>query len=226
MVGGSSGNKGGLDASVAAVRQFEAEMEAACDELSLVIKGFHAIEKRIEAALLNALSVPDALELRRVSLLLKVDILVALGFLQQQQRPLFDRTNAVRNTYAHNPHKAFSDQDFAELLGSLRAHVPGFRAEQVTTPIDSLKYLFTVTYFYSYFALEQAVAARAGGYVAGLYVAELRKEKASQRMFSEMHEEVEQKLRAFLEENSPEFNTDEMAYEVLHRRKAKGTGSH
>lgn len=208
---------------IAAVRAFESGMETACDELSLVIKGFHAIEKRIEAALLNALPVPEGIELRRVSFLLKVDILASLGFLRPDQRPLFDKTNAVRNTYAHDPNKIFSDVDQFQLLGSLRAHVPGFKDSEAPNPAESLKCLFTVTYLHSYLALERAVKARAGNYVAGLYVAEVRKKTLS-RPLPEVDQEIEKKLREFLGENSPEFNTEEVVYELLNRRKPASSG--
>ncbi|WP_209439633.1 hypothetical protein, partial [Buttiauxella noackiae] len=66
-------------------------------ELSLVIKGHFAIDSIIDEVLHMALDNSNSLELKRISFILKVDILISLGLLNADCKPLFNNINKVRN---------------------------------------------------------------------------------------------------------------------------------
>lgn len=89
------------------------------DALGLILKGHHAVENMLNASLIEALHESDALELSRISFLLKTDLLIALGLISRTQRPLFNRLNNYRNKFAHNPHytieEAYSDETSRQL---------------------------------------------------------------------------------------------------------------
>jgi hypothetical protein len=209
------------DDMIRAVRDFEAEMEAASDHLSLVIKAYYAIEKKVESALLNALPAPDRLELRRISFLLKIDILIALGFLPQPLRPLFDRINSIRNIYAHDPHKVLSEGDFSNLKSVLKAHVPNIQKIEVPNAIGSLKTLFTVTFLHSYMAMERTAKHKAGNYVNSLYIEEVRRDKqvrVDHKTLTDIDAEIEFKLKDYVAKNFPEFDTESFIRDLLPSR--------
>jgi len=92
------------------------------DGLGLILKGHHAIETFLNASLIEALYESDALELSRIAFLLKADLLIALGLIPRQQRPLFNRLNAYRNKFAHDPHHKIDEtysEETSKLLQSL-----------------------------------------------------------------------------------------------------------
>jgi len=203
-------------------------MDGACDQLSLVIKAFHAVEKRIEQALVTSLPVPHRLELRRMSLLLKVDFLGALGFIDPQRRPLFDKINAIRNAYAHDPHKVFGDEDFARVKAAVKAHVPNVDDSVVPDPINTLKALFVFTYACSFNAYKNAMKQKAGNFITSLWLAELERdeeEPSVHKTVAQVDAEIETKLRVYLTEKFPEFDLDEILPDLLdNQRKSRKSG--
>lgn len=80
------------------------------------------MESYLNASLIEALHESDALELSRITFTLKTDLLIALGLLPRQQKPLFERLNSYRNKFAHNPYhqidKSYSNETL-KLLCSL-----------------------------------------------------------------------------------------------------------
>jgi hypothetical protein len=103
---------------------FESESEL----FPVVIKCHHSIEQKLNATLQEALLKADVLDIERVTFLLKVDFLIALGVLQSKERSLFEQLNKVRNLFAHNPHAILSDARFADIRSALggvdRSYVP------------------------------------------------------------------------------------------------------
>ncbi len=97
------------------------------DALGLILKGHHSIENFLNASLIEALYESDALELSRIAFLLKADLLIALGLIPRERRPLFNRLNTYRNKFAHDPHykidEAFSEETSRLLLSLAHALV-------------------------------------------------------------------------------------------------------
>lgn len=90
--------------------------------LGLFLKGHHGVENLLNASLIEALPESDAIELSRITFLLKVDLLIALGLISRIQRPLFNRLNNYRNKFAHNPHFQIDDtysEETSKLIHSL-----------------------------------------------------------------------------------------------------------
>lgn len=92
--------------------------------LGLILKGHHAIETYLNASLIEALDESDALELSRIAFLLKADMLIALGILPKSRRTLFNRLNAYRNKFAHNPHHEIEETYSEETSRLVQSLVP------------------------------------------------------------------------------------------------------
>lgn len=95
------------------LKSFSALLIKETDALGLILKGHHGVESLLNASLIEALDESDALELSRITFLLKADLLIALGLLPKERRPLFNRLNTYRNKFAHDPHYII-DETFSE----------------------------------------------------------------------------------------------------------------
>lgn len=197
-----------------AMQVFESEIENACDELSLVIKAFHRIESRIEEALTIALPAPHRLELRRMSMILKVDILTALGFMNPRLRPLFNKLNAIRNAYAHDPYKTFDQEEFLKLKEFFKTNPPGVDDAAASDPATSLKTLLTMAYFFSYLAAESALKSAATSLMLRLY----HEERKRGRTMAQSNKLVEQELRDFLAKSHSDFDPEPIVEEIMGNR--------
>ena len=89
--------------------------------LDLILKGHHAVECNLNAALVEVLQDSDALELSRLTFLLKVDLCIAMGLIVKRVRPLFNRLNTYRNRFAHNPHTQIEEAYSTETLGIMNS---------------------------------------------------------------------------------------------------------
>lgn len=130
-------------------KDFRALVESETDLLNLVVKLHHSIDKVLDKALSESLPQANAMELRRVSFLLKVDFLSALQVLSLEVRPYFDFCNSIRNTFAHNPYATFQAKDVVKakslLLSFSRPLVPkSFKEEKDN--VEVLKTLFAVCF--------------------------------------------------------------------------------
>ncbi|MXS19265.1 hypothetical protein [Pseudomonas oryzihabitans] len=117
--------------------------------LSLVVKCHYSIDKILDIALKGSLPQADALELNRVSLLLKVDFLTALGGLRPQTRKLFEIVNSTRNRFAHNPYATFSVDDAKKCHSAIIEHSPPLTPQEflkAEDPLYILKILFSVCF--------------------------------------------------------------------------------
>lgn len=159
-------------------KDFKALVEGESDLLNLVVKLHYSIDKVLDKALFEALPQANAMELRRVSFLLKVDFLSALQVLSSDVRQLFDYCNHIRNTFAHNPYATFQDKDVVKakslLLSQPRPVVPkSFKAEKDS--VDVLKTLFSVCFLQVVVSYEQVCMQK----VLNLISSEMAREAAT-----------------------------------------------
>lgn len=122
-------------------------MQGASDHLSLIVRAHHSIEARIQEALEHELPRANALELRRVAFLLKVDFLVAMGIFHPKFRALFEQVNSIRNRFAHDPYAMWDSADGAKVKSSIKAIDPTYPCEGYDG--DSLKVLLHVVFDYA-----------------------------------------------------------------------------
>jgi hypothetical protein len=122
-------------------------MQGASDNLSLVVRAHHSVEARIQEALEHELPRADAIELRRVAFLLKVDFLTALGVYHAKFRPLFEQVNTIRNRFAHNPYATWEPADGAKVKSSIKVIDPVYPCEGYEG--NSLKVLLHVVFDYA-----------------------------------------------------------------------------
>ncbi|MCF5071678.1 hypothetical protein GIW70_26295, partial [Pseudomonas syringae] len=130
-------------------KDFRTLIEGETDLLNLVVKLHFSIDKVLDKALFEALPMANAMELRRVSFLLKFDFLSALNVLNADVRKFFDYCNSIRNTFAHNPYATFQDKDVIKAKSLLLSHprpvVPkAFKGEKGS--VEVLKTLFSVCF--------------------------------------------------------------------------------
>jgi hypothetical protein len=130
-------------------KEFMALVESETDLLNLVVKLHFSIDKVLDRALFEALPMASAIEVKRVSFLLKFDFLSALGILSLDLRKFFEFCNSIRNTFAHNPYANFQDKDVVKAKSLLLSHsskvVPQtFKKEKDS--VEVLKTLFSVCF--------------------------------------------------------------------------------
>lgn len=176
-------------------KDFRALVEGETDLLNLVVKLHYSIDKVLDKALFESLPLANAMELRRVSFLLKVDFLSALQVLNSDARKYFDFCNSIRNTFAHNPYATFQDKDVAKAKNLLLSHprrlVPtSFKEEKDS--VEVLKTLFSVCFLQVVVSYEQVCMQK----VLNLISNEMTHEAATgqRRKFQgelSVHEEME-----------------------------------
>ncbi|WP_017942550.1 MULTISPECIES: hypothetical protein [unclassified Thioalkalivibrio] len=76
-------------------------LSASGDPFKYAVVGFSAIELALEKLISNALPAAHRVELRKLSVGLKVDLAIALGLLTVESKGLLLKLNKIRNFYAH-----------------------------------------------------------------------------------------------------------------------------
>jgi hypothetical protein len=138
--------------------EFSMMIQGASDTLSLVVRAHHSIETRIQETLEHELPRANALELRRVAFLLKVDFLIALEIFHPKFRPLFEQVNTIRNRFAHDPYSTWEPADGAKVKSSIKAIDPTYPCEGYDG--DSLKVLLHVVFDYATRKYNDRIAER------------------------------------------------------------------
>ena len=113
------------------------------EELVTVLKGAQCIETVLNILISEALPRPHILEIRRIPIQLKVDFAIALGFIQQQLRPVFVKINKIRNNFAHNQNAKLVSKEVRELYKSILQYDPGFKS---LVRVDSKEYFTLFRY--------------------------------------------------------------------------------
>lgn len=162
------------------------------DFLSLVVKSHYSIDKMLDLALFECLPQADALELKRVSMLLKVDFLTALGGLNLGTRKLFELANSFRNTFAHDPYATFNKKDEVKVGNALTSHKPPLVQENFKSEVsgmDVLKTLFAVCFLQAWVVFEKNCKRKVSNIVAAQLVREALGKNIKKRPESMMLEE-------------------------------------
>lgn len=139
------------------------------DYLPLVVKCHYYIDKMLDKALSESLPQSSSVEFKRISLLLKVDFLTALGGIRPQTRNLFEMANTVRNKFAHDPYAEFEIKDSRKSKGLLCSHSPplvpeSFKQENIDQ--DILKTLFAVCFIQALTAYKNSCRQKVSNSVA------------------------------------------------------------
>ena len=196
-----------MTAPVSKGSQFEGLLKDAPDLLSLVVKAHYSIDQLLNVALLEALPKADAIELERVSFLLKIDFATGLGLLRSDLRPIFNLINTIRNRFAHNPYTEFSVKDSLDaknvlLSRSARVVPDEFKDEQ--EPREVLETLFAVGFVNVVVAHERLCIRKAESHVANQMAVEtLSGARALEGRELSIQERFEKRLKLYLEEHHP-----------------------
>ena len=186
---------------------FEGLLKDAPDLLSLVVKAHYSTDQLLNVTLLEALPKADAIELERVSFLMKVDFATGLSLLSSDLRPIFNLINTIRNRFAHNPYTEFSVKDSLDarnvLLSRSARIVPDeFKEEQ--EPREILETLFAVGFVNVVVAHEQLCIRKAESHVANQMAVEtLSGARASKSREISVQQRFEKRLALYLEEHHP-----------------------
>lgn len=127
--------------------EFRELLASTNDNLSLVVKSHYAIEGKLHELLDEQLPHSDRMELHRVTFLLKVDFLIAMGVIYNRFRHLFELVNSVRNRFAHDPYSSYSEDDATKVKNAVRSIDKNYPLNGDATAI--LKVLFHVVFDYS-----------------------------------------------------------------------------
>lgn len=122
-------------------KEFWKTLETGSDILSVVVRSHHLIENVLNESLSEALPLSDALEIGRISFLLKADFLVAFGILRKDIRPVFACMNTIRNRFAHNPNSEFSERDALDARNLLVSRDPPAVPPSFAQEQDSMEIL-------------------------------------------------------------------------------------
>jgi hypothetical protein len=89
------------------------------DELGALIRGHLYIEAALIKLVEHALNVPGAFNVARLDFPRKVELAIALGVLEEFQKPALLQLNRLRNKFAHDVEATISPQDESELISNL-----------------------------------------------------------------------------------------------------------
>jgi len=118
------------------------------DRVGLVIKTHQLLDTLLTLLISEAVERPRAVEVCRISVPLKIDLVVALGWLPPESRPLVKKLTAIRNRFAHQRTR-FSKADARDLFNTLSASHRsqlGRHFEQYESPLTVLRECFTVSF--------------------------------------------------------------------------------
>ncbi len=156
--------------------------------LPLVVKCHYSIDKMLDKALSESLPQASSIELKRISLLLKVDFLTAIGGLRPHTRKMFEMANMVRNKFAHDPYAEFDDKAAEKAKTLLCSHEPALVPDSFfgeNDPQNILKTIFSVCFLQASVAYENSCRQKVSNIVTNQLVKEaLSPAKRSARTIS------------------------------------------
>lgn len=129
------------EAAVAIMKYYKFVLEEDSN-LLIVLKGHLLIENQIENLLKSALIKPNALDFNRLNFPFKLDLLVAIGILSQEDIIAYKRFNSMRNKFAHNIDYEVNEEDIAIIKNTLSAkHLVFFEEEDYVKELEFNKKL-------------------------------------------------------------------------------------
>ena len=184
---------------------FLALVEGAENTLSLAVRAHLAVDDLLGALLTELLPRGDALELKRISFLLKVNLLIALGVIRPSLRPLLSWLNSIRNRFAHEPNATFSEADAIDARNLVKSI--GLEAvedyDSGDTPQGVLTILIAHCYFNVLAALEETCRHKVKAKVAGDIARETVQKFASDRKPGPASIEFNARVRRLMAEHYP-----------------------
>ena len=120
------------------------------DQLSVAIRGHQLLEMILNIAINESLSIPHALEVRKLSFILKIDLGIALGLIPHGMRGGFAKINEFRNRFAHDPAAKITEKeskDFYNSLPSSGLFPPGESYEELGDPLEAFRNCCAVLFF-------------------------------------------------------------------------------
>lgn len=126
------------------------------DQLSKVIKGFYSLDFLLNDVLSRKIPNSNALELDRVSFLLKFDISTGLGCVVNGIRPLFHNVNSIRNKFAHNPYTVYG-VDGLDKTKKILLQSDAYRGSEIISKVDDPSEMLNVAFFICYVFIENGL---------------------------------------------------------------------
>lgn len=156
-------------------KEFFSLIDIEDEYLPLVVKCHYSIDKMLDKALFESLPQASSIELKRISLLLKVDFLTAIGGLRPHTRKIFELANTVRNRFAHDPYAEFDNKTAEKAKLLLSSHQPvlvpdSFKDE--SDPKNILKTVLSVCFLQASVAYENSCRQKISNIVAHQLVKE------------------------------------------------------
>ncbi|MGO0790635.1 hypothetical protein ACTOWA_12290 [Herbaspirillum seropedicae] len=201
-----------LNAFIENQKKFNALLDGSPDLLSLVVKSHYSIDKLLDFVIFLRIPKADAIELRRVAFLLKVDLATGMGLFREDLRPIFNLINTLRNRFAHDPYSAFSDKDMQNAKNVLLSRKPmvvpeSFKSETVSRIV--LETLFVVGFLNAVAAYEIACRENAERRITNEMVIETLSNRSKGRKLGlSVKDEFSLRLREFMAEHHPEIGQE------------------
>ncbi|EFY2095139.1 hypothetical protein H4B62_003201, partial [Salmonella enterica] len=157
------------------------------------------IDTLLDRLLTVSINNVDSLEMRRISFILKVDILISLGVIRPDFKKLFNNINMIRNVYAHNPYSIF-DSKQAEKSKTILMQIDESRSlvKEFTEPTDILVFVFLNAYIFLETALKNQYRKIQGGVVLNKRIHKVlgtSTPRVSEASIQSYHAEIESNLQ-------------------------------
>ena len=120
--------------------------------MSAVIRGHAAIDAALAVAISELLPQPHALEVKRLDASLKIDLATALEILPKEVRPAYQKLNAIRNRFAHEPNTRVSAQqavDFRNTFAGTLVSMMTVNKAEKHSPGDIVRRGIAVLYIFA-----------------------------------------------------------------------------
>jgi hypothetical protein len=120
------------------------------DAFKYAVVGFTAIEAAIDELILDSLHTSHQLELKRLSVDLKVDLLIGLGSLRRDSKGLLVKLSKARNYYAHEfvgTADYCKPQELVSCFGKHQRDLAKEHLEGVRSFRDALRVAFIAGYY-------------------------------------------------------------------------------
>lgn len=128
------------------------------EPLLVVVRGHQFLDELLNVAISQALAVPHAVEVGRVSFPLKIDFAVALRIIPEDCRSAYMKINNIRNRFAHNSGAKFTRRHAQEAYNTL---APGLRralgreTDLSHGPIHTLRRCIQLLFFVIRYSIEK-----------------------------------------------------------------------
>lgn len=128
------------------------------EPLLVVVRGHQFLDELLNVAISEALAVPHAVEVGRVSFPLKIDLAVALRIIPEDCRSAYMKINNVRNRFAHNSGAKFTRRDAQQTYDTLSHGLRdalGRETDFSHGPLHTLRRCIHMLFFVFYSRIEE-----------------------------------------------------------------------